>query len=50
VTSTLAQEELPRDLSILRATAQHHRGCLGVYANVRSPGRACVGDPIKLLR
>ena len=34
VTSTLAQQELPRDLSILRTVAQHHRGCLGVYATV----------------
>jgi uncharacterized protein len=50
VTSTLAQEELPRDLSILRTTAQHHRGCLGVYAAVRSPGRVRVGDPVRLLR
>jgi hypothetical protein len=31
VTSTLAQEELPRDLSVLRTIAQHHRGCLGVF-------------------
>jgi uncharacterized protein len=49
VTSTLAQEELPRDLSILRAAAQHHRGCLGVYANVRASGIVRVDDPIRLL-
>ncbi len=30
VTSTLAQEDLPRDLSILRTAAQNHKGCLGV--------------------
>jgi uncharacterized protein len=48
VTSTLAQEELPRDLSILRTTAENHKGCLGVYASVRSPGRARVGDPVVL--
>jgi uncharacterized protein len=35
LTSTLAQEDLPRDLSILRTAAQHHKGCLGVYASVR---------------
>jgi hypothetical protein len=38
VTSTLAQEDLPRDLSILRTAAQHHKGCLGVYASVRKAG------------
>jgi uncharacterized protein YcbX len=49
VTSTLAQEELPRDLSVLRTAAQAHGGCLGVYASVRSPGRIRVGDPVHLL-
>jgi len=48
VTSTLAQEELPYDRSVLRATAQFHGGCLGVYASVRSPGRVRVGDPVVL--
>jgi uncharacterized protein YcbX len=46
VTSTLAQEELPRDLSILRTAAQHHKGCLGVYASVASDGRVDVGSRI----
>jgi uncharacterized protein len=49
VTSTLAQEELPRDLSILRTTAQNHQGCLGVYASVRSSGPARIGDPVELM-
>lgn len=44
VTSTLPQQELPRDLSILRTTAQHHRGCLGVYATVTKSGLLQVGD------
>ena len=44
VTSTLAQQDLPRDLSVLRTTAQHHHGCLGVYANVARPGLLQVGD------
>jgi uncharacterized protein YcbX len=48
VTSTLAQEELPRDRSVLRTTAKHHGGCLGVYASVRAPGRVRVGDPVVL--
>jgi MOSC domain len=48
VTSTLAQEELPRDRSVLRTTAQHHAGCLGVYASVRRPGLVRVGDQVVL--
>ena len=38
VTSTLAQEDLPRDLSILRTIANHHKGCFGAYAAVSKPG------------
>jgi hypothetical protein len=34
VTRTLAQEELPRDLSVLRSPAKEHRGCLGVYTQL----------------
>jgi uncharacterized protein len=49
VTSTLAQQELPRDLSILRTVAQHHRGCLGVYANVTRSGLLQVGDVARLV-
>lgn len=48
VTATLAQQGMPRDLSILRTAARHHRGCLGVYASVRSPGRVAVGDQVRL--
>jgi hypothetical protein len=48
VTSTLAQEELPRDRSVLRTTAQYHSGCLGVYASVRHPGLVRVGDQVVL--
>ena len=49
VTSTLAQQGLPRDLSILRTTAQHHRGCLGVYATVTGSGLLQVGDAAYLV-
>jgi len=49
VTSTLAQEDLPRDLSILRTVAQHHRGCLGVYATVTRSGVLQVGDAVHLV-
>ena len=49
VTSTLPQQGLPRDLSILRTTAQHHRGCLGVYATVTRAGLLQAGDPVYLV-
>jgi uncharacterized protein YcbX len=49
VTSTLPQKTIPRDLGILRTLAQHHAGCLGVYATVSSPGSVQVGDEVTLL-
>jgi len=48
VGSTLAQEELPRDRSILRTIARGHQGCLGVYGSVASTGLVRVGDPVVL--
>jgi uncharacterized protein YcbX len=48
VTSTLAQEDLPRDLSVLRTAAQHHKGCLGVYASVASEGQVQVGSRVSV--
>jgi uncharacterized protein len=48
VGSTLAQEELPRDRSILRTIARGHQGCLGVYGSVASTGPVRVGDPVVL--
>jgi uncharacterized protein len=50
VTTTLAQEDLPNDLSVLRTTAQHHRGCLGVYGAVSAPGLVSTGDPVVLVK
>jgi uncharacterized protein YcbX len=38
VTTTLAQGDLPRDLSVLRTSARHHGGCVGVFGAVRAPG------------
>jgi uncharacterized protein len=49
VTSTLAQKSIPRDPGILRSLAQHHDGCLGVYATVASSGSIRVGDEAILL-
>jgi MOSC domain-containing protein len=48
VGSTLAQEELPRDRSILRTIAGGHQGCLGVYGSVASAGLVRVGDRVVL--
>ena len=49
VTSTLAQQDLPRDLSILRTIADGHRGCFGTYATVVKPGLVHVVDSVILL-
>ena len=49
VTSTLAQDDLPRDRTVLRTIARNHQGCLGVYASVPSAGVIHVGDPVRLL-
>jgi uncharacterized protein YcbX len=48
VTSTLGQEDLPRDLSVLRTVAQHHKGCLGVYASVASEGHVQLGSRVSV--
>lgn len=54
VMTTLAQEELPRDLDVLRTLAQHNRidigggayPCAGVYATVAAGGTIRVGDRV----
>ena len=43
-----AQDDLPRDLAPLRAVAQHHDALLGAFANVKTPGRIRIGDPVLL--
>ena len=50
VMTTHAQMELPRDLSILRTAAQHHKATLGVFASIGAPGTVRVGDPVYLSR
>jgi uncharacterized protein len=49
VTATLAQEGLPRDLSILRTIANGHKGCFGTYATVVKAGLARVADAVVLV-
>jgi uncharacterized protein YcbX len=57
VMTTLAQHSLPRDLAILRTLADHNRiemeglgryACLGIYAEVTTPGTVAVGDSLTL--
>lgn len=52
---TLAQQDLPRDMGLLRTLARHNRldvsglgrfACLGVYAAVSRPGEVRVGDDV----
>ena len=58
VMTTLAQPGLPRDRAILKTVAAHNRqefggfgiwACLGVYANVVTPGSIACGDRVELL-
>lgn len=55
VMTNLAQQDLPKDPNILKATAEHNRvdvagqglyPCLGVYAIVGTPGTIRVGDDV----
>jgi uncharacterized protein YcbX len=45
----LAQDELPADSRILRQVARVNEVCLGVYADVLTPGTIRVGDCIQIL-
>ena len=47
--TTLAQDDLPEDLRVLREIAQRQDAQFGVYADVLVPGEARVGDPVKIL-
>lgn len=49
VMTTHAQEELARDLAILRTVAEHHRATLGLFCSVGAPGTVRVGDPVVLV-
>src|SRR5262249_49222110 len=45
----LAQDALPYDPRILKAVARVNAVCLGVYAEVLTPGTIRIGDSIRLL-
>jgi hypothetical protein len=48
VMTTLAQGDLPRDVGILRAAAQHNQANVGVYASVLQGGKIRRGDSVSL--
>lgn len=49
VMPTLPQEDLPFLPGLLAALAQESDSCLGVYAEVESPGEIAVGDRVSIL-
>lgn len=48
VMTTHRQQELARDLRIIRAAAQFHRATVGVFASIGAPGEVSLGDPVYL--
>jgi uncharacterized protein YcbX len=47
VMTTLPQGDLPKDVGILRAAAQHNRANVGVYASVLQGGKIHRGDSVE---
>jgi hypothetical protein len=48
VMTTLPQGDLPKDVGILRAAAQHNQANVGVYASVLQGGKVRRGDSVSL--
>jgi uncharacterized protein len=48
VMTTHRQEELARDLRIIRAAAQFHKATVGAFASIGAPGVVRLGDPVFL--
>lgn len=48
VMTTHRQEDLGRDLRIIRAAAQFHKATVGVFASIGATGAVRVGDPVFL--
>jgi len=46
VMTTHRQGDLPRDLGVLRTSAQHHAAKVGVFASIGSAGTVRLGDPV----
>lgn len=49
VMTTLPQRDLPKDVGILRAAAQHNDANVGVYASVMRAGQVRKGDQVRVL-
>ncbi len=47
--TTHAQQELPKDPSVLRSIVRDAGQNLGVYASIVTPGRVNAGDPVELV-
>lgn len=50
VMTTHQQDDLPRDLDVLRTSAKHHRNNVGVFAAIGASGTVRIGDPVYLLK
>jgi len=50
VMTTHAQQDLPRDLAILRTTVQRHQANLGAFTSIEGDGRVHLGDPVYLVK
>ena len=50
VMTTHAQQDLPRDLAILRATVQRHQANLGAFTAIEGDGRVHLGDAVYLVK
>ena len=48
VMTTLAQGDLPKDISVLKAIYQHNAGTIGVYAEPVQIGTVRVNDAVEL--
>jgi uncharacterized protein YcbX len=48
VMTTHPQDDLPRDYTVLRTAAYHHRANVGVFAAIGVPGVVRIGDPVFL--
>lgn len=49
VMTTHQQQDLPRDLAILRATVKQHQANLGIFAGIEHQGMVRIGDPVYLV-
>ncbi len=49
VMTTMAQAELPDDVSVLRTSVKHNQGNVGIYASVIQGGTICRGDLIRFV-